>query len=138
MSDQFRAEPPGRAPDPPPALRASDFAPLPEWLAARLLRPDEEVTWVRGPRRCPSWERHVTHPGVVFLGLALGATFLLAGRYYEARARSSAASAMRKLAAAAARDVCVLGPDGRERRIPAGQLRHGDTFVVRPGEKRLL
>jgi Cation transport ATPase len=29
----------------------------------------------------------------------------------------------------------VLGPDGRERRIPAGQLRRGDTFVVRPGEK---
>src|SRR2546430_14059794 len=42
---------------------------------------------------------------------------------------------MRKLAAAAARDVCVLGPDGQERRVPAGQLRRGDTFVVRPGEK---
>src|SRR6185437_8024871 len=50
-------------------------------------------------------------------------------------ARGSAASAMRKLAAAAARDVCVLGTDGQERRVPAGQLRRGDTFVVRPGAK---
>jgi heavy metal translocating P-type ATPase len=74
--------------------------------------------------------------GGIYLEVAAAVTtFLLAGRYYEARARSSAAGAMRKLAAAAAKDVCVLGPDGRERRIPAGQLRHGDTFVVRPGEK---
>ena len=62
-------------------------------------------------------------------------TFTCWYRDYEARARSSAAGAMRKLAAAAAKDVCVLGPDGQERRVPAGQLRRGDTFVVRPGEK---
>ncbi|HEX3309916.1 MAG TPA: HAD-IC family P-type ATPase, partial [Streptosporangiaceae bacterium] len=74
--------------------------------------------------------------GGIYLEVAAAVTtFLLAGRYYEARARSSAAGAMRKLAAAAARDVCVLGSDGRERRIPAGQLQRGDTYVVRPGEK---
>jgi heavy metal translocating P-type ATPase len=42
---------------------------------------------------------------------------------------------MRKRAAAAAKDVCVLGADGRERRVPAARLRRGDVFVVRPGEK---
>ena len=42
---------------------------------------------------------------------------------------------MQKLAAAAAKDVCVLGADGVERRVPVGMLRRGDTFVVRPGEK---
>jgi heavy metal translocating P-type ATPase len=42
---------------------------------------------------------------------------------------------MQKLAAAAAKDVCVLGADGAERRVPVGTLRRGDTFVVRPGEK---
>src|SRR5260370_16753196 len=42
---------------------------------------------------------------------------------------------MQKLAAAAAKDVCVLGADGVERRVPVGTLRRGDTFVVRPGEK---
>src|SRR2546428_10214214 len=44
----------------------------------------------------------------------------------------SAAGAIRALAAAAAKDVCVLGADGQERRVPAGQLRRWDTFVVRP------
>lgn len=41
---------------------------------------------------------------------------------------------MRELAATAAREVCLLGPDGTERRFPASQLRPGDRFVVRPGE----
>jgi heavy metal translocating P-type ATPase len=108
------------------------------WSAWAMFGPD------RGPA-APGW------PGLGLPGLTLGAhpagggiylevaaavtTFLLAGRFYEARARTSAAGAMRRLAEAAARDVCVLGADGRERRVPAGQLRRGDTFVVRPGEK---
>ena len=62
-------------------------------------------------------------------------TFLLAGRLYEARARRTAGQAMRELAAAGAKDVCVLGDDGAERRIPAGLLRMGQRFVVRPGER---
>ena len=57
--------------------------------------------------------------GGIYLEVAAAVTtFLLAGRYYEARARSSAAGAMRKLAAAAARDGCVLGGIAREQ--PAG------------------
>src|SRR5580704_1146790 len=78
---------------------------------------------------------HASGGGIYLEVAAAVTTFLLAGRFYEARARGSAADAMRKLAAAAARDVCVLGPDGQERRVPAGQLRRGDVFVVRPGEK---
>ena len=78
---------------------------------------------------------HASGGGIYLEVAAAVTTFLLAGRFYEALARGSAASAMRKLAAAAAKDVCVLGADGQERRIPAGQLRRGDMFVVRPGEK---
>ena len=80
----------------------------------------------------------LAHPagGGIYLEVAAAVTtFLLAGRFYEARARGTAAGAMRKLAAAAAKDVCVLGADGQERRIPAARLRRGDVFVVRPGEK---
>lgn len=62
-------------------------------------------------------------------------TFLLAGRLYEAKARRAAGQAMRDLAAASARDVCVLDDDGTERRIPVGLLRAGQRFVVRPGER---
>ncbi|HEY6279710.1 MAG TPA: heavy metal translocating P-type ATPase [Streptosporangiaceae bacterium] len=78
---------------------------------------------------------HASGGGIYLEVAAAVTTFLLAGRFYEARARSSAGAAMRALAAAAARDVCVLGADGTERRIPADQLERGDLFVVRPGEK---
>ncbi len=90
----------------------------------------------RGSRASALQELAHASGGGIYLEVAAAVTtFLLAGRFYEARARSSAAGAMRKLAAAAAKDVCVLGADGQERRIPAGQLRRGETFVVRPGEK---
>jgi hypothetical protein len=60
-----------------PAFQAMDvvelFQPLPGWLADRLLKPDEKVTWVRGPRFNPSWECYVTHPALLLLALAFGA-----------------------------------------------------------------
>ena len=60
-------------------------------------------------------------------------TFLLAGRLYEARARRTAGQAMRDLAAAGAKDVCVLGDDGAEQRIPADLLRSRAAFRGPPG-----
>ncbi|HEU4976554.1 MAG TPA: heavy metal translocating P-type ATPase [Baekduia sp.] len=62
-------------------------------------------------------------------------TFLLAGRYFEARAKRRAGAALEALLALGAKDVAVLDPDGTERRIPVEQLAAGDRFVVRPGEK---
>ena len=68
--------------------------------------------------------------GGIYLEVAASVTtFLLAGRLYEARARRSAGAAMRDLAAAGAKDVCVLGDDHAE------QLQVGQRFVVRPGER---
>ncbi len=73
--------------------------------------------------------------GGIYLEVAASVTtFLLAGRLYEARARRIAGAAMRELAATGAKDVCRLETDGTEHQIPAGQLRPGDMFVVRPGE----
>ncbi len=65
-------------------------------------------------------------------------TFILAGRYFEARAKRQSGAALRALLDMGAKDVAVLrdGPTGRsEVRIPVGQLAVGDVFVVRPGEK---
>jgi P-type Cu+ transporter len=74
--------------------------------------------------------------GGIYLEVAASVTtFLLAGRLYEARARRTAGQAMRTLAEAGARDVCVLADDGSEHRMPAGRLRVGQRFVVRPGER---
>jgi P-type Cu+ transporter len=60
--------------------------------------------------------------------------FILAGRYFEARAKRLSGSALRALMNLGAKDVAVLRND-REIRVPIGELAVGDRFVVRPGEK---
>jgi Cu+-exporting ATPase len=71
----------------------------------------------------------------IYLEVAAGITvFLLAGRYFEARAKRRAGAALRTLLDIGAREVSVLR-DGIETRIPVDQLVVGDEFVVRPGEK---
>jgi Cu+-exporting ATPase len=62
-------------------------------------------------------------------------TFMLAGRTFEARAKRRAGSALRALIELGAKDAAVLDAAGGERRVPVAQLRVGDRFVVRPGEK---
>ncbi|MDI3313105.1 MAG: heavy metal translocating P-type ATPase [Mycobacterium sp.] len=61
-------------------------------------------------------------------------TFILAGRYFEARSRHRAGAALRALLELGAKDVAVRR-NGLEQRIPIDQLAVGDEFVVRPGEK---
>jgi Cu+-exporting ATPase len=71
----------------------------------------------------------------IYLEVASGVTvFLLAGRFFEARAKRRSGAALRALLSLGAKDVAVLR-DGREQRIPADRLAVGDEFVVRPGEK---
>jgi Cu+-exporting ATPase len=65
---------------------------------------------------------------------AIVTTFILAGRYFEARAKRRAGAALHALLELGARDVAILGEDGAERRVPVEQLQIGDRFVVRPGE----
>src|SRR5262249_45007875 len=66
---------------------------------------------------------------------AVVTTFILAGRYFEARAKRRPGAALRALLALGAKDVSLLEPDGGERRIPVDQLQPGHRFLVRPGEK---
>ncbi|WP_246162059.1 heavy metal translocating P-type ATPase [Aeromicrobium ginsengisoli] len=73
--------------------------------------------------------------GNIYFEAAAGVTtFILAGRYFEARSKRRAGSALRALLALGAKEVSVVR-DGVEVRIPTEDLRVGDTFVVRPGEK---
>ncbi|MBQ1044221.1 MULTISPECIES: heavy metal translocating P-type ATPase [unclassified Micromonospora] len=73
--------------------------------------------------------------GNIYLEAAAGVTvFILAGRYFEARSKRTAGSALRALLELGAKDVAVLR-GGQEVRVPVGQLAVGDRFVVRPGEK---
>jgi len=66
---------------------------------------------------------------------AVVTTFILAGRYFEARAKRRAGAALTALLELGAKDVAMLSADGVERRVAIEQLSVGDRFVVRPGEK---
>jgi Cu+-exporting ATPase len=71
----------------------------------------------------------------IYLEVAAGVTtFILAGRFFEARAKRRAGAALRALLELGAKDVAVR-KNGVEQRIPIDQLAVGDEFVVRPGEK---
>jgi len=71
----------------------------------------------------------------IYLEAAAGVTtFILAGRYLEAKSKRKAGAALRALLELGAKDVSVLRA-GKEISIPVGQLAVGDRFVVRPGEK---
>jgi Cu+-exporting ATPase len=66
---------------------------------------------------------------------AIVTVFILAGRYFEARAKRRAGAALTALLELGAKDVAVLDASGAERRVPVEELKPGDRFVVRPGEK---
>ncbi|MCB0876463.1 MAG: copper-translocating P-type ATPase [Solirubrobacterales bacterium] len=72
---------------------------------------------------------------VYFEVAAIVTTFILAGRWFEARAKRRAGAALEALLELGAKDVSLLDDAGDETRIPSDRLRVGDRFVVRPGEK---
>ncbi len=129
-----------------------------EWLALALVTP--VVVWGALPFHRAAWLnlRHATAtmdtlvslgvlaafgwsvyallagmgPHDMYLEVAGAVTvFLLAGRYFEARAKRRAGAALAALLELGAKDVELV--DGR--RVPVEQLAVGDRFVVRPGEK---
>ncbi len=82
---------------------------------------------------------HTDGAGNIYLETAAGVTtFILLGRYFEAKSKRTAGAALRALLEMGAKDVAVLrGEVGSERevRIPIAQLAVGDRFMARPGEK---
>ena len=70
----------------------------------------------------------------VYFEVAVAVTiFLLAGRYFEARAKRRAGDALRALLALGARTATILR-DGEEVTIDAAMIQVDDMIVVRPGE----
>jgi P-type Cu+ transporter len=146
-----------------PVLLLSMIPPLQfrswEWLAFALATP--VVTWGGWPFHKAAWanlrHRAVTMDTLVSAGVlaawlwsvyalftdtdtyfetaAVITTFLLAGRFLEARAKRRAGDAIRSLLELGAKDVAILDGTGVESRVPIERLVPGDRFVVRPGEK---
>jgi cation-transporting ATPase V len=73
-------------------------------------------------------------PEHYFDSAALIIAFLLLGRYFEARAKGRASSAIRRLLELGAKEASLV-EDGAERRVPVERVRVGDVVRVRPGEK---
>ncbi|RMF15227.1 MAG: heavy metal translocating P-type ATPase, partial [Alphaproteobacteria bacterium] len=59
--------------------------------------------------------------------------FLLIGRYLDQRMRAKASAAARDLIALQAVEAILIGPDGREERVPASRLKPGLKVRVLPG-----
>jgi copper-(or silver)-translocating P-type ATPase len=62
------------------------------------------------------------------------ATFLLLGRWLEARAKARAGDALKTLLDLGAKEATLIS-DGVETKVSAATLVPGDEFIVRPGEK---
>ncbi|MFB8266505.1 heavy metal translocating P-type ATPase [Streptomyces sp. NPDC055955] len=74
--------------------------------------------------------------GNIYLEAAAGVTaFILAGRYFEARSKRKAGAALEALLELGAKNVTLVRDGGREETVPVGELKAGDRFLVRPGEK---
>ncbi|MBI2245318.1 MAG: copper-translocating P-type ATPase [Nocardioides sp.] len=109
------------------------------WSLWALLFTDAGMTGMRMPFRLLPEDAGGAH---IYLEVAAAVTtFIIAGRYFEARAKRQSGAALRALLDLGAKDVAVLrhsSDDGArevETRIPIGQLGVRDRFVVRPGEK---
>ena len=88
-----------------------------------------------GMRMAFTW---LPHPGAApepYFEVAAAVTvFLLAGRWFEARAKDRSGAALQALLALGAPTARVLR-DGVETDVPTAALRVGDRFVVRPGDR---
>lgn len=75
------------------------------------------------------------HPHLYFEGAAMVVTFLLAGRYAEARTRYRAGDALRALLSLGAKTAHRVRHGGGIDEVSVDALAVGDTVVVKPGEK---
>ena len=60
--------------------------------------------------------------------------FITMGKYFEERSKGAASSAISALLGMSAKSARIMR-DGAEVEVPIEQVRSGDVFVVRPGEK---
>ena len=70
-----------------------------------------------------------------FMDTAIITTFILLGRYLEAKAKGKASDAIRKLFELSAKVAHRISKDGKVEDIPADKVEKNDLLRVKPGEK---
>ncbi|MGN6491815.1 MAG: heavy metal translocating P-type ATPase [Agriterribacter sp.] len=81
------------------------------------------------------WHERGLHPHVYFEAAAVVITFILLGKLFEERAKSSTSSALKKLIGLQPKTVTVIHQGGHQAQIPLSQVKEGDIILVKPGEK---
>ncbi len=76
----------------------------------------------------------LTHEFMFYDTAIMLASFLMLGRYLEARAKGRTSEAIRKLAGLRAKTATIIR-DGKEEEIPVDEAVAGDILVVKPGSK---
>ncbi len=80
-----------------------------------------------------STAHHALH-GLYFESAAMILTLITVGKLLEARAKGKTTNALKSLMALAPETATLLR-DGKEITVPITELRPGDIFIVRPGER---
>lgn len=70
-----------------------------------------------------------------FLDVAIITTFILLGRYLEARAKGRASEAIKKLLKLSAKTAHRLNDAGEAEDVPIESVKVGDKLLIKPGEK---
>src|SRR5690242_13964654 len=108
------------------------------WRAARHGQASMDTLISIGTLAAWTWSAVVLVAGLdaetYFEVAAVITTLILLGRHLEARARRRSGDAIRRLLELGAKQARVLR-DGQEALVPIEDVRVGDRFVVRPGEK---
>lgn len=82
-----------------------------------------------------SWYQLATGGHLYFEIAAIITTFILLGRYLEARSRGKASAAVKKLLALGAKTAHRLKDSGETEEVAVEDLKVGDRILVKPGEK---
>lgn len=77
----------------------------------------------------------VPKPDEYFMDVGIITTFILLGRYLEARAKGKASEAIKKLLQLSAKVAHKVVGDNKTQDIPVDQVQKGDLLLVKPGEK---
>jgi Cu2+-exporting ATPase len=81
------------------------------------------------------WHSRGVHAHVYFEAAAVVIAFILLGKVLEEKAKSNTSSAIKKLIGLQPKTVTIVHQGGHQMEIPIGQVKIGDTLLVKPGDK---